>query len=112
MGGYDAIAVITDDFLSKLVAHDQMKRFFMGASENTRARRRQYIVDFICSRTGGPCAYLGRSMKEAHKGLDITESDWHVLSALCSESLFVYKLPQQEIDELLEFIDSLKAEIL
>jgi hemoglobin len=77
MGGYDQIAAITDDFLSKLVAHEQMKRFFFGASESTRTKRRQLIVDFICAKTGGPCAYTGRSMTDSHKGLNITESDWN-----------------------------------
>jgi hemoglobin len=112
MGGYDAIAVIVDDFLTSLVAHEQMKRFFFGASESTRIQRRQYIVDFICAKTGGPCAYTGRSMKDSHKGLNITDSDWDVLSDLFLQSLKKYGLKQRESEDLMNFIFSLKSDIL
>ena len=112
MGGYDAIAAITDDFLTRLVAHEQMKRFFFGASESTRTQRRQYIVDFICAKTGGPCAYTGRTMKDSHKGLNITKSDWNVLSDLFLQSLKKYELRQKESEDLMDFISSLKSDIL
>ena len=112
MGGYDVIAAITDDFLTRLVVHEQMKRFFFGASESTRIQRRQYIVDFICAKTGGPCAYTGRTMKDSHKGLNITQSDWNVLSELFLQSLKKYGLKEREIEDLMDFIDSLKADIL
>jgi hemoglobin len=112
MGGYDTIAAITDDFLTRLVAHEQMKRFFFGASESTRIRRRQYIVDFICAKTGGPCAYTGRSMKDSHKGLNITESDWNTLLKLFLQSLKKYGLQRKESEDLMDFMSSLKLDIL
>ena len=112
MGGYDSIAAITDDFLSNLVAHPQMKRFFFGASESTRTQRRQYIVDFICFKTGGPCAYTGRTMKDSHKGLSISESDWDTLSDLFLQSLNKYGLQNKETEDLRDFISSLKSDII
>lgn len=113
LGSYDAIAAITDDFLERLIAHEQMKRFFFGASESTRMRRRQYIVDFICAKTGGPCAYTGRSMKDAHKGLGISESDWNTLANLFLESLNKFNLPNKEIEEAMALlITSLKSDIV
>jgi hemoglobin len=112
MGGYDQIAAITDDFLSKLVAHEQMKRFFFGASESTRTKRRQLIVDFICAKTGGPCAYTGRSMTDSHKGLNISESDWNTLTDLFQQSLIRIGLQQQESADLMDFISSLRSDIL
>jgi hemoglobin len=112
MGGYDAIAAITDDFLSALVNHPQMKRFFLGASESTRTRRRQYIVDFICNKTGGPCAYTGRTMKDSHKGLNISDSDWEILSGLFEQSLRKYGLAEKESGNLMDFITSLRSDIL
>jgi hemoglobin len=112
MGGYDTIAAITDDFLTKLVAHEQMKRFFFGASESTRTRRRQHIVDFICAKTGGPCAYTGRSMKDSHKGLSITEDDWNTLLELFLQSLKKCGLRHSESQDLMDLISSLKSDIL
>jgi len=112
MGGYDIIAAITDDFLGRLITHEQMKRFFFGASESTRTRRRQYIVDFICSQTGGPCAYTGRSMKDAHKGLSISKSDWDILTDLFLESLKKFDLSHSVIGEVMSWINLLKPDIV
>lgn len=112
MGGYDVIAAVTDDFLSRLVAHPQMMRFFFGASESTRIRRRQLIVDFICVNTGGPCAYTGRTMKDSHTGLNISESDWEILMDLFMQSLKKNRLEDQESGDLVAFFSSLKADIL
>ncbi len=35
------------------------------------------LADQICDATGGPCSYLGRDMKTAHKGMNITEAEWN-----------------------------------
>src|SRR5262249_30257713 len=77
LGGYDALAAVTDDFIGRLVGDPQLKRFFEGFSTDSKGRIRQHIVDFLCQATGGPCKYTGRDMKTAHTGLNITESDWN-----------------------------------
>src|SRR5205807_868246 len=76
LGGYDAIAAVTDDFLGKLAGDPQLGRFFGGHSSDSLKRIRQNIVDQLCAATGGPCVYVGRDMKTAHAGLKISEKDW------------------------------------
>jgi hemoglobin len=36
----------------------------------------------VCSATGGPQNYTGRSMSESHKHLKVTESEW---AAFCKD---------------------------
>ena len=76
LGGYDALAAVSDDFLGHLANDPQMGRFFVGLSTDSRNRVRQHVVDFLCVATGGPCKYTGRDMKSAHTGLNITDPDW------------------------------------
>ena len=76
LGGYDAIAAVTDEFIGRLATDEQEKRFFIGFSTDSKTRIRQLIVDLICKSTGGPCVYSGRDMKTAHAGAGITKSDW------------------------------------
>jgi hemoglobin len=76
LGGYDALAAVTDDFLGRLLSDPQLARFFKGHNAESLKVIRQHIVDFLCVATGGPCAYTGRDMKTAHTGLGITEDDW------------------------------------
>ena len=78
LGGYDALAEVTDDFIVRLATDPKVGRFFTGLSDNSKARVRQLVVDQLCAATGGPCVYIGRDMKTAHKGLGITEEDWNI----------------------------------
>src|SRR5262245_59711200 len=73
LGGYDAIAAVTDDFLDRLEHIDKLGRFFQGVSADSTMRIRQHIVDLVCAKTGGPCFYTGRDMKTSHAGLGITK---------------------------------------
>jgi len=112
LGGYDAIAAVTDDFIGRLVADKQITRFFTGASTDSKKRIRQLVVDQICAATGGPCIYIGRSMKTSHEGLGITESDWQVSVGHLVAALDKFKVPQKEKDELLAAVSSLKPDIV
>jgi hypothetical protein len=60
LGGYDALAAVTDDFLGRLATDPQLGRFFKGVSTDSQKKIRQHIVDFLCGATGGACVYTGR----------------------------------------------------
>jgi hemoglobin len=112
LGGYDAIAAVSDDFIARLAADKQLARFLVGMSDNSKAHLRQLVVDLLCQATGGPCVYIGRDMKTAHKGLGITGSDWDLSVKALVASLDKFKVPQKEKDELLVIASSLKADIV
>jgi hemoglobin len=112
LGGYDALAAVTDDFIGRLVNNKDMVKFFTGASDDSKMKIRQHIVDFLCNKSGGPCAYIGRSMKDAHKGLKITEKDWTTAAGLLVETLNKFQVPQKEKDEVLALVSSLKNDIV
>ena len=112
LGGYDAIAAVTDDFIGRLVGNKDLTRFFTGASDDSKKKIRQHIVDFLCYGTGGPCIYMGRSMKDSHKGLKISENDWTITAGLLVETLNKFKVPQREQNELLAIVVSLKKDIV
>src|SRR5262245_64607914 len=76
LGGYDALAAVTDDFIGRLATDPKLGRFFVGLSNDSKTRIRQHVIDFLCMNTGGPCKYTGRDMQTAHTGLNITEEDW------------------------------------
>ena len=56
LGGYDALAAVTDDFIIRLATDKTLGRFFVGASDNSKMRIRQLVLDQLCAATGGPCA--------------------------------------------------------
>ena len=112
LGGYDAIAAVTDDFLGRLTTDPQLKRFFVGHSTDSLKQIRQHIVDFLCQATGGPCAYHGRDMKTAHAGLGITEDDWTATVKDLTATLDKFNVPEKEKGEVLAAISGLKGDIV
>lgn len=112
LGGYDALAAVTDDFIGRLIGDPQLARFFTGFSNDSKVRIRQHVVDFLCVATGGPCKYTGRDMKTSHTGLDITESDWNITVKHLTETLDKFKVPDREKNEVLQAIASQKGDIV
>ena len=112
LGGYDALAAVTDDFIGRLATDKQLSRFFVGHSEDSLHRIRQLIVDQLCAATGGPCYYVGRDMKTAHKGMGITESDWNITVNHLIATLDKFKVPEKEKNEVLGAISSFKKDIV
>jgi hemoglobin len=73
LGGYDAIAAVSENLVGRLMADQQPGRFWAHRSEDGLKRELQLLVNFLCNVTGGPMAYTGRDMKTSHKGIRIDE---------------------------------------
>ncbi len=112
LGGYDALAAVTDDFIGRLITDKKLGRFFTGASENSKMRIRQLVVDQLCAATGGPCVYIGRDMKTSHKGLGITEEDWNIAVKHLVATMTKFKVPEKEQKEVAAALTTLKADIV
>ena len=112
LGGYDALAAVTDDFLGRLATDPKEGRFFVGLSNDSKTRVRQHVVDFLCVATGGPCKYTGRDMETAHTGLNINEEDWTISVKALTDTLNKFKVPAREQGEVLSAVSSLKSKIV
>jgi hemoglobin len=112
LGGYDAVAAVSDEFIARLASDEQEKRFFIGFSDDSKARIRQHVVDFICKATGGPCYYAGRDMKTAHAGSGISKADWERTLKIFGEVLDKFKVPEQERKDIAAAIGPLEKDIV
>lgn len=112
LGGYDAIAAVTDDFLAQMVADAQLRKYFVGHSKDSMQRIRQHIVDQLVYNTGGPAKYKGRDMTTAHKGLKISKDEYRIAVNLLGGTLDKFKVKAPEKDEVLALVGSLEDEIV
>jgi hemoglobin len=112
LGGFDAIAAVTDDFIGRLATNKDLSRFFTGVSDDSKGKIRNHLIDMVCMATGGPCNYIGRDMKTVHKGMMITENDWNIMAGLFVETLNKFKVPKKEQDELLAIVGTTKKDIV
>ena len=112
LGGYDALAAVTDDFVGRLAGDPGLSRFFVGHSTDSIKRIRQLVVDQLCFATGGPCVYIGRDTKTSHAGLGITEKDWEASVKHLVATLDKFNVPAKEKDEVLALATTLKKDIV
>jgi hemoglobin len=109
LGGKDAITAVVDSFVAKVAADTRINKKF---AKSDVGRVKTMIVDQVCAATGGPCTYSGRSMKEAHAKMGVTEGEFNALVEDLSTTLDSFKVADREKNELLSALGTMKADIV
>ena len=115
LGGVYAIATVVDDFIERVLANDVLNAnpAIKAARDRVpKAGLKYRVTEMVCSATGGPEKYHGRSMKDSHKHLNITEAEWNALVADFQASLNKFKVPNKEQQELFAIVGSTKGDIV
>jgi hemoglobin len=60
LGGYDAIAAVASNLLPRLMADEQLGRFWQHRGSDGIDREKQLLIDFLAHSSGGPMYYTGR----------------------------------------------------
>ena len=109
LGGRDAIVAVVDSFVAIAAADGRINRKF---ARSDMARVKTMLVEQICAQTGGPCTYTGRSMKEAHLNMGVTEGEFSALVEDLVTTLKAFQVPQAEQDELLAALGTMKGDVV
>lgn len=115
LGGLAPISVVVSDFIDALVPDEMLNKnpAIDAARKRVPAAYLKYhVTGLVCQVTGGPCEYSGRSMKESHAHLNITEAEWDRMVTIFKEVLAKHEVPEKETGELLEIVGSTKADIV
>jgi len=111
LGGYDVIAAFVDDTYARL-RNDPRFRRFATRSVDSQQRARQLLIDQICNLAGGPCLYIGRDMKTAHVGLQISKEEWDVSVEYTRQALAQQGVKEREADEVIDLIERYRGDIV
>jgi hemoglobin len=109
LGGKDAIMAVVDDFVGNVAADKRINGYFATADI---PRLKRNLVDQICQGTGGACAYTGKDMKAAHRGMGITDADFDALVEDLVKTLKKFNVPAKEQSELLGILGPMKPQIV
>ena len=112
LGGYDAIAAVADNLVSRLMSDARLGRFWAHRGEDGVWREKQLLIDFLCHSAGGPLLYTGRDMNTSHKGMRISEDDWSALLMHLNATLDHFQVPAAEKEAVVGFVQSTKTGIV
>jgi hemoglobin len=109
LGGEKAIKAVVHDFVGNCAADKRINKRF---AKTDIPKLEQSLVDQICEATGGPCKYTGKSMPEAHKGMNITDAQFDALVEDLKKTLDKLKVGAEEQKELLGALAPMRADIV
>jgi hemoglobin len=115
LGGVNNIAMLMDDVIDRTYADPLLNANPRIAEAHKRFPRQVYkyqATNLACMGTGGPCKYTGRSPKEAHQHLQITETEWQEMDKIFRDSMNSFKVPLKEQDEVMAILESSKADVV
>ena len=112
LGGYSGINAFVNDLLPRVKADPQLRRFWDHRGDDRLAKEQQLLVDYLCANSGGPTYYAGRDMKLSHVGMGISEEDWSIFLGHAGDTMSALQVPEQEVNEVVEFVLSLKGDIV
>jgi hemoglobin len=115
LGGVYSIATVVDEFIETLLVNDVLNsnpKIKEARDRVPKAGLKFHVTALMCEVTGGPIKYTGRSMKDSHKHLDITGSEWNAMAADFKKVLDKFKVPEKEQNELFEIVGTTKNDIV
>jgi hemoglobin len=70
------------------------------------------VTELVCSVTGGPQKYSGRSMAESHQHLAINATQWSSFLDDLQGSLDKFKVPEAEQKEIFAIVATTRTDIV
>lgn len=109
IGGADAISAAVDLFYRKVLGDDRVNPYFEGVNIGRLKAHQRAMITAVA---GGPNSYEGRSMAEAHRGLDITNEAFDIVVGHLVATLQELGVPQDEIDRMAPPVLELRSDIV
>jgi hemoglobin len=115
LGGVYPIAVVVDEFINRLLVNQVLNANPAIAAARARVPApglKYHVTALVCQATGGGCGYTGRSMKQAHAHLHITDREWQEMVRVFRGVLDHFQVPAKEQQELVAIVESTKGDIV
>ena len=115
VGGVNSIAAVVDDFVDGLLVNPVITKnenVVAGLAHITKAGLKFHITELVCQAAGGPQMYTGKTMKESHKGLNISDSEWDAMVEVFKKSLAKFSVAEKDKTALIAIVATTKADIV
>ena len=109
IGGEPALIAVVDDFYVRVVGDPELAGFFAGTNMN-KLKGRQ--VEFFAAALGGPSAYTGASMRQAHQGRGIAQKHFDLVAGHLVAALGAAGVPEKIIGQIVGAVAPLAKDIV
>ena len=116
LGGTYNLAQTVDHLVDKIYVNRALnanpKLKAVHDRPETKAGFKVMLTNWVIQETGGPKVYQkdefgrGKSMKDAHPHLAITNREFNIIMVECLQTFYAYNVPDKEIKELMTDLES------
>jgi hemoglobin len=115
LGGEKGVTRVVEDFVG-LAAADKAVNFFRDGKYKLDAKQvedlKRKLVEMISEASGGPLKYSGKSMKEVHKGMGITDAEFDALAADLKAALEKNNVKPDDAAAVLKAVEATHKDIV
>jgi hemoglobin len=114
LGSKEGVAQLVDTFVQKLYDEKRLTRLFAKVKKDPArdAKLREMLAEQLCAEAGGGCAYSGKGMLLAHKGLRITNADWNLFIEKLTQVLVERKVEEDDQSEIFSLLGKMQKDVL
>ncbi len=115
LGGVYSIAAVVDDFIDRVMINPVLNanpKVDEAHHRVSKAGFKYLVTEMVCSATGGPQKYTGKSMRDSHQHLSITQHEWESFLQDLQATLDKFQVPPAEQSELFAIVESTQADIV
>ena len=114
LGGSSGINTLVEDIVAKHMENPVIRARFRPYLEtpDKLAVTKKHLCAFLEAGSGGTAKYSGRSMMEAHRGMNINEAEYMAATDDILAALRKHNIDEQTQKDVLAIAYSLKGDIL
>jgi len=114
LGGTPGINALVDDIVALHMENPAIRVRFRPYLEtpDTLATTKQHLCAFLEAGSGGTAQYAGRSMPDAHRGMNISEAEYMAAIDDILAALRKHNIDEQSQKDVLAIAYSLKGDII
>jgi hemoglobin len=115
LGGETRVKKVVDNFITLVILDPNVDFTRGGKFKFTQVEEdalKAKLVAFISSASDGPIPYTGKSMAEAHKGMNITAEQFDRLLVSLRVALQNNKIADADIEELIKKVEATRGDIV
>ena len=115
LGGTYGIAGAVDDLVNRLYVNGTLNAnpaIKAVHDQHGQAGFKYLVTAWSIEATGGPKAYVGRPMDQAHAHLSITNREFDIVELEIKTSLAKFNVPVKEFDEFMAIIESNRGKVV
>lgn len=114
LGGTQGISRLVDDIVAAHMENPTIKARFTPYTDQPERMEliKQHTVQFFSAGSGGPADYQGKSMPDAHRGMNISEEEYLAAVDDIMAVLEAHAVDEQSKKDVLAIAYSLKGQIM